>query len=117
MILTSYRLDLYNTKLISSCLNKQTLTVLAVTTIITQTPQEAEEVTEEALVAGQAGAVEEITEIVLHLPNHCLKENYEMGAYISSPSLKGCINPHNSRKFMTLCPSYAQTRVSNISTM
>ena len=44
MILTNYCVDLYyNTKLISSYLNKQTLTLLAVTTIVTQTPEEVEE--------------------------------------------------------------------------
>ena len=84
-------------KLTSSCLNKQTLTVLAVTTTATQTPQEAEEEAKETLAVNQAVAVKEIAEVVLHLLNHFLKKNYKMSAYISSPSLKGCIDPHNSR--------------------
>ena len=81
---------------------------VTVTTTTTQTSKETEEEAEEALVVAEAAAVEEIVEITLQPPNHCLKDNYKIGAYTytSSLSLKGCIEIHNSRKFMTLCQSY-----------
>ena len=39
------------------------------------------------------------------------------GAYLSSLSMKGHMEPHNSRKPMTFCQSYAQRRVKSIFTI
>ena len=104
-------------ELILSCLNKQTKLVLTVTTTVIQILEEVEKGIKEALAATEATGVEEIAQIILPLPNHCLKENYEMGAYISSLSLKGCIKPQNSKKSMRFCSSYEQIRVTNILTI
>ena len=101
-----------------SCLNKETLTVLVITTAVTYTMEEIEEQkTKEAFAAAEAVTVAETAEITLQSPNHCLKENYKKGAYISSQPLKDCIKLHNSRKYMTFCPSYAQTKFTNSSTV
>ena len=106
-ILTSYCIDLYNTKHILSCLNKQILTLLVVTTTKTHTLEEAEE----------AFAAKEIAEITLQSPNHYLKVNCEMGAYRSSLSTNAHIEPHISKQSIKLCQSNAHTKVTNISTM
>ena len=70
---------------------------MAILTTITQTPEKALEEAKVALATAEAAAVEEIAKIILQLPNYCLKENYEMGVYISSLSLKDHIKPHNSK--------------------
>ena len=50
-MLTNYCIYLYNTKLILSYLNKQTLTLLAVTTTLTRKSKEGGKETKEAMVA------------------------------------------------------------------
>ena len=37
----------------------------------------------------------EITVIILQLPNHCLKKDYKMGAYINSLLVKGHMELQN----------------------
>ena len=70
-ILLNQHIDLYNKKLISSCL-KQILTLGAVTPAVTKTPQETDR-TKEALVAEAAAVVQAIAETV-QLLNIYLKE-------------------------------------------
>jgi len=83
------------------CLNKQTLTLLVVTTTVTHTPEETKKELEETLVA-KAAAVEKIAQMILQLPNCCLTEICEMGAYTRSLSPNAHIEPHNSKKSTTL---------------
>ena len=70
-ILSNHRIDLYNTKLIMSCL-KQTLTLGPVTPTGAITPEEAEEA-KEALAAEAVAVAEIITEIAQLLDIHLME--------------------------------------------
>ena len=83
---------------------KKIITLLAVTITTTQTTKEAKEEAKEDFAAAEAGVIKEIKEIILQLLDYHLKKNYKKGAYISTLSLKRCIEPYNSRKSMSVLP-------------